>query len=81
MTAPHKSTYPVTVTIEENFQSRGPCYVARDASGTWRTYAKVKDTQPGLSPDQLVGGWMYHADEVESVSVVDGVITAIIREW
>jgi hypothetical protein len=78
---PHKTTYTVTVKIEDNFQSRGPCYVARDASGTWRTYAKIKDITSELSPDQLVGGWMFHADEVESVSVIDDVITAVIREW
>ncbi len=81
MNAPHKSTYTVKVKIEDNFQGYGKCYVARDEKRDWRTFAKLKNVPDDITPESLVAGWMYHADEVESVSVVNGVITAIIREW
>jgi hypothetical protein len=82
MTAPHKATYSVTVKIEPTFElNQKPTWVARDQKGNWRSYWSVDRAGEDITPEQLVSGGMFHAEEVESVSVVDGVITAIIREW
>ena len=90
---PHKSTYTVTVKIEDGFTSEGPChtkgkpqayYVARDAQRNWRTYWKVSRANAmypdGITPSQLIEG-LFHADEVESFTETNGIITAIIRQW
>ena len=82
--APHKSTYTVTVKIEDDFQSNGPHYVARDAQRNWRTYWKVSRAKAmypdGITPSQLIES-LFHADEVESFTETNGIITAVIRQW
>ncbi len=84
MQRPHKSTYTVTIRIENNFHSDGEHYVARDSQQNWRAYWKCsrvkKDYPNGLTAEQLVCG-LFHADEIESFREESGVICAVIRQW
>lgn len=53
-------------------------FVARDDNGDWRAYGRcdlcLSDTGRELAES------IFHVDEIESVDVVDGVTTAVIRE-
>jgi len=66
-----------TIIARENFGQNGDCWVARDKSGTWRTFCAARFA--GKSTDAVVA--MYHADEIRKViDNGDGTATAIIEE-
>lgn len=55
----------------------GPCYVARDSDGVWVTYGKVDKERSGES----LAAYLFHADEVESVTVDDSDATIIVLNY
>jgi len=66
-------TYTVTVRTEENFQGNGPCYVARDENRNWHNFGKVSRS-PGLTGEDLAK-WLYHPEDVVSVTVSGNITT------
>ncbi|WP_417459178.1 hypothetical protein [Kordiimonas sp.] len=68
--------YKVTIRHEQKFAVYGPCWVARDESGTWRSYAKEHFASTAA---EAVAA-MFHADEIESVDGCGDFAVATINE-
>ena len=66
----------MTIKHEKQFGVNGPCWVARDDGGNWRTYAKEHFAK---TPAEAVA-MMYHANEVEAVEDRGEIAVATIAD-
>lgn len=71
-----KSTETLTIR-REVFGTRGDCWVARDAAGVWRTYAK---SHHAATAAEAVAA-MLHADEIVSVDDHGDTATVTIHTY
>jgi hypothetical protein len=66
-------SYRATIRLEENFQNKGERWVARDESGTWRSYCAKHFADSAV----VAATMMYHTCEVLNVS--GGPVEAVVE--